>query len=181
VTCTGGCTKYCGNNDNCHAACSGSYAYLETEVTFEMQNASFPQLVSELGRISGKEIAFTPKAQGSPFNVGFKRAPLWEALQLLSEQGAVQVAGQDFEKLKRLRRSLLAGEKFSFCVMNTSVNTFVNDIAGITGLPLRITSGKSAATINLQLQDVALNEMLTAVSEQTGTKIIAAGPDSGGR
>ncbi|MDT5270820.1 MAG: hypothetical protein QOH49_3006 [Acidobacteriota bacterium] len=178
VTCTGGCTKYCGNNDNCHAACSGAFGYLDTEVSIEMQSASYSQLVDELARASGKEINFTPKVPETPFNVGFKRAPLWEALKLLSEQGTVQVAGQDFEKLRRLRRSLLGGEKFSFCVKNTSVNTFVNDLAGLTGLPLRVTSGRPTATINLQLQDVGLTEMIAAVSEQTGTRIIEAGAES---
>jgi hypothetical protein len=99
----------------------------------------------ELARVSGKDIAFSPTKPDMLFNAGFKRAALWDALKLLSEQGTVQVAGQDFEKLKRLRRSLLTGEEFSFCVKNTPVGTFVSDIAGLTGLPLE----SSARVVNL--------------------------------
>jgi hypothetical protein len=151
------------------------------EVTFEVQNAKYPQLVAELARTSGKDITFSPTTPDMVFNAGFKRATLWDALKLLSDQGAVQVAGQDFEKLKRLRRSLLTGEKFSFCVTNTPVNTFVEDVAGLTGLPLRITRGRPTATVNVKLQDVTLSDMINAVSEQTGTKIIEEGADSIGR
>jgi hypothetical protein len=146
-----------------------------------MQNASYPQLVAELARASGKDITFSPTTPDMVFNVGFKRATLWDALKLLSDQGTVQVAGQDFEKLKRLRRSLLTGEKFSFCVTNTPVNTFVSDVAGLTGLPLRITAGRPTAMINVKLQDATLTDMISAVSEQTDTKIIEESADAVGR
>ena len=181
VSCRGSCTKYCGNNDNCHAACSGSYGYLDTEVSFDMQNAQYPQLVTELGRVSGQEISFTPANPAAVFNVGFRRATLWDALKVLADEGSVKVAGQDFEKLRRLRRSLLAGDKFSFCLKGTPVNTFVSDLRGITGLPLHVTSGRPSATANLELQNVGLEEIIAAVSEQTGTKIITDGSNSGDR
>jgi hypothetical protein len=160
---------------------SGGHAFLEMETTLQMQNATYSQLVTELARISGKDITFSPKNPDMTFNVGFQRATFWDALKLLSEQGTVQVAGQDFEKLKRLRRSLLNGEKFSFCVTNTPVNTFVSDMVGLTGLPLRITAGKPTAMVNVRLRDAALSDMLRAVSEQTGTKIVEEGADSDGQ
>ena len=181
VTCSGGCTKFCGNNDNCSASCSGSYEIFATEVSFEMQNSTYPKLVAELARVSGKELAFSPTKPNMVFNAGFKRAPLWDALKMLSDQGTLHVAGQDFEKLKRLRRSLLSGEKFTSCVTNTPVNTFVNDVAGLTGLPLRIAGGRPMATVNVKLQDATLSDILNAVSEQTGTKIIQEGAGSGGQ
>lgn len=175
VSCTGGCTKFCGNNDNCYAYCSGFYGFLGTEATFEMQNASYPQLVTEVARASGKELSFSPARPGEVFNVGFKRAPLWDAFELLSEKGTVQVAGQDFERLKRLRRILVSGEKLNLCVKNTPVGTFINDMTALTGLPLRITGGSPMATVSVQLQGATLDEMITAVSEQTGTRIIEEG------
>jgi hypothetical protein len=144
-----------------------------------MRNSTYPELVSELARLSGKELTFSPTKPDMIFNVGFKRSPLWDALKLLSDQGTVQVSGQYFEKLKRLRRSLLSGEKISVCVKKTPVNTFVNDLASLTGLPLRITAGSHRATVNVQLQDITLADLLLAVSEQTGTKIIES-TDSGG-
>jgi hypothetical protein len=142
-----------------------------------MENGTYPSLVAELARVSGKELAFSPTKQNMIFNVGFKRATLWDALTLLSEQGTVRIDGQDFENLKRLRRSLLSGEQFSFCVKNTPVNTFVNDMIGLTGLPLRISGGSPKATVNIKLENATLTEILTAVSNQTGTEITQSSPN----
>src|SRR5258707_5962635 len=82
VTCKGGCTKFCGNNDNCSASCSGSFEYLGMEVTLEMQNANYPQLVNEMARLSAKDLSFSPAKPDMVFNVGFKRAVLWDAFKL---------------------------------------------------------------------------------------------------
>jgi hypothetical protein len=110
--------------------------------------------------------------------VGFKRSPFWNALELLSDQGAVQIEGQDFDKLRRLRRLLLGGDRITLCVKNTPVNTFVGDLVGLTGLPLRVTGGSPMAVVNVRLTSATFDEMLSKVSEQTGTKIVEAGPDS---
>src|SRR5215467_7980094 len=107
VTCKGGCTKFCGNNNNCYAECSGAYSYYGMEVTFEVQNATYPQLVAELSRISGKDIVFTPPKPDTLFNAGAKRAPLWDALKILANNGTVTIGGKDFEKLRTLRKLLL--------------------------------------------------------------------------
>lgn len=179
VSCAGGCTRYCGNNNNCYAYCSGSYSFLGREVTLQMKNANYPQLVAELADISGKEIAFSPTKSDIVFDVGFERAPLWDALELLSNHGTVRIAGQDFEKLKRLRRILLSEEKISFGVKNTPINTVVNDMASLTGLPLRITAGSPMSTVNVQLRNVTLNDILAKVSEQAGTKITEEGAEPG--
>jgi hypothetical protein len=181
VTCTGQCTKFCGNNDNCSASCSGFYSYFGNEVTFEMRNGNYSKLVAELVRVGGKDLEFSPTKPDMVFNVGFQGTTLWDALKVLSDQGTVHVAGQDFKKIKRLRRLLLAGERFSFGVNNTPVNTFVNDLAGLTGLKLNIIAGSPRATVNVELQDATLSDILHAVSEQTGTKIIEEGADTGGR
>lgn len=179
ISCQGGCTKFCGNNDNCHAECSGLYEVLGMQLTLEMQDSNYPRLLAELARVSGKELTFSPTKPDMVFNAGFKKATLWDALGLLSDHGTVRVAGQDFEKLKRLRRTLLSGERISFCVKNTPVNTFVNDIASLTGLRLRIIAGRPTATVNVELQDASLSDILNTVSEQTGTKIIDEGGDPG--
>lgn len=179
ISCQGGCTKFCGSNGNCHAKCSGDYAFLEMEVTLDIKNGTYPQLVTKLARLSGKSLEFSPTKPDMVFNAGFKRVPLWDALELLSDRGTVQVAGLDFEKLKRLRRLLLSGERISFCVKNTPADTFVSDMAGVTGLPLRIIAGRPMAIVNVQLEDVTLNDILAEVAEQTGTKIVEQGADAG--
>jgi len=136
-----------------------------------MQNGTYPQLVAALAHISGRDITFSPN-RPDLFNADYKRALLWDVLDMLSERGTVQIAGKDFERLKRLRKALLSGTRISLCVGRTPVSTFVNDMASLTGLPLRITAGKPLAVVNIKLQEVTLDEILAKVSEQTGTKIV---------
>jgi hypothetical protein len=145
------------------------------ESTLEMQNATYPQLVAALARISGKDIEFSPEKPDAVFNTGWKRATLWDVLDMLSDRGTVLITGKDFEKFKRLRRVLLSDTKISLCVRNTPVSTFVIDMASLTGLPFRITAGRPMAVVNLQLQHVSLDDILVKVSEQTGTTIIEEG------
>jgi len=178
ITCTGGCIKNCGNNNNCYAYCAGSYAFLGTEVTFEIQNGKYPQFVDKLARLSGKGIEFSPTNPDAVFTVGFSKATLWDALKVLSDHGTVRIEGQDFEEIKRLRRSLLSGERISFSV-TTTVNAFVNDMVGLTGLPLRITAGRPMAKANVKLNNASIGDIIAAVSTQTGTKIIDEGTGLG--
>jgi len=145
---------------------------LGTETTFEMQNGTYGKLVAELARLSGKNIAFSPAKQLPPFVLGFKQAALWDALEFLSDRGTVQIDGKDFESLRALRKSLLSGDRISLGVQNTPVSTFVNDMAGISGLPLRVAAGRPMSVVNVDIQAATLTEILAKVSEQTGTKIV---------
>jgi hypothetical protein len=140
------------------------------ETTLEMHNATYPQFVAALARISGRDIVFSPTKPDAVFNAGWKRATLWDVLDMLSDQGTMQIAGKDFEKFKRLRRLLLSGTKISLCVRNTPVSTFVIDMASLTGLPLR-----PIAVVNLKLQHATLDDILVKVAEQTGTTIRGKG------
>jgi hypothetical protein len=141
------------------------------KTSLELQNATYPQLVAALARISGKDIEFSPAKPNVTFNTGWKKATLWDLLDMLSDRGTVEIAGKDFEKIKRLRKALLSGTKISLCVRSTLVNTFVSDMASLTGLPLRITAGSGLAVVNLKLQHVTLDDILVRVAEQTGTTI----------
>ena len=175
TSCKGGCIAHCAGEGNCFAECSGFYEMFGMKTTLEMQNATYPQLVTVLTGISGKDIAFSPSKPDAVFNAGWKRATLWDVLDMFSDRGTLQIAGKDFEKVKRLRKALLSVTKISICVRNTPVNTFVSDMASLTGLPFRITAGRPKAVVNLKLQRVSLNEILGKVSEQTGTTIIERG------
>jgi hypothetical protein len=172
ISCQGGCTRFCGPGGNCYAECSGDYQFLGAETTLELQNATYPELVTALAHQSGKQVVFAPMKPDLIFNVGFKRAPFWSTLELLSDQGTVQVGGQDFEKLRKLRKILLAGDRITLCVKKTPLATFISDMVGLTGLPLRVTAGSPMALVNIRVSDATLDEMLSKVSEQTGTKIV---------
>ena len=178
VSCSGGCIKHCGYNDDCYAYCSGSYAFLAREVTFEVENGRYPEFVDKLSRASGKQIEFSPSTPDAVFTTGFKRATVWDALKVLSDHGKVRIAGQDFEELRRLRRNLLSGERVSFGVKKTTVSAFVNDISSLTGLPLRITAGRPMSNVNIDLKEATLDEIINAVADQTGTRITEEGAGS---
>lgn len=177
-SCSGGCTATCPS-DGCTVHCSGFYAFLQTEVTLQMQNATSKELVAEVAHLSGKEVAFSSKRPDVPFNLDVKRAPLWDVLEILSDNGTLLIAGEDFDKLRLTRRALFSGEKISLCVQNTPVNTFVNDLANLSGVPIHIIGGNTRAMVNVKLRDVTLKDILVKVSEQTDTLITDEDPDSG--
>jgi hypothetical protein len=181
ISCKGGCEQWCGPGGDCLAQCSGSLQLLGMETTLQMRNAKYPQLVSELARFSGSDLAFIAEKPDSVFSVDYKKAVLWDVLDMLSDRGTVQIAGQDFAKLKRLRKVLVSGSRLSLCVRNTPVNTFVNDMASLTGLSLRIVDGRPMTPVTVNLHDVTLDDVLIKVSEQTGTKIVEEGADPGAR
>lgn len=182
ISCAGGCFKACRNNGDCYAECSGEMEIFGAEISLDVSDGTYSELTSKLAKISGKEITFVTTA-GDPakpdeiITVGLKRAPLWEGLQFLADRGTIRVNGKDFESYIRLRQALLSGQRFNFGVKNTPVNTFVTDVAGLTGLPLRITSGRPMSIANLELNDVTLDEFISRVSEQTGTRIGEAKDD----
>lgn len=104
--------------------------------------------------------------------LNLERLHLWDVLSMLSDRGAIQIQEYDFEQLRRLRKRLLSDEKLSLSVQNTPLNIFVNDMAALTGLPLRIANGNPLATLTIKLSDVTLNDILIKASLQTRTKIV---------
>src|SRR5260370_13515292 len=80
TSCQRGCITHCAGQGDCFAECSGFYEMFGMKTTLEMQNATYPQLVAALARISGKEIAFSPTKPDAVFNTGWRRATLWDVL-----------------------------------------------------------------------------------------------------
>lgn len=179
-TCVRGCIATCPSN-GCTVHCSGFTQFFETEATMRMQSVTRGQLVAEVARLSGKDISFSSTKPDVPFNLDVNRAPLWDVLEILADQGTVIIAGEDFEKLRATRRALLSGEKISICVHNTPVSTFVSDLSNLSGLPIRVRAGNPRTTVNVKLQEVALTDIIQKVSEQTGVEIINEDDESAGR
>lgn len=171
VTCSGGCVNFCAGQGDCYGACSGVYTGLGIKASPNAKRGNSSELVSELARISRRDITFVPAQQNTVFNIETKSVAFWDLLDELSERGAVQIDGQNFERLKRLRKILRGGERVSLCVGHTPLATFVDDAASITGLPIRIVGGPRSVTLNIRLRSVTLKEILSRVSEVTGTEI----------
>jgi hypothetical protein len=181
IQCPGGCTHFCGNDDNCYASCSGHAGGLGVELPLESQSVSSSKVVAESSRVSGRYITFSAKRPDKVVKVSLKKATVWEALELLSKHGTVLVDGQNFEKLKSLRKILLYDQKISYCVKDLRVGTMVNELSTLTGLPLRITEGDPTATVNICLQEVTLWDIISDASAQSGVKIVEVGAGVGGR
>lgn len=179
ISCKGKCQKYCGTQGDCWAACSGFWGVFGLETNLELTNGDYSQLTSLLAQTSGQDISFTKfkldPGNNHMFNIGFKKAPLWDALEFLADRGTVVIGGRDFESMRRLRKALLSGERFNFGVSNTPVDTFVADLAGITGLPLRIAGGNPMTLATVELPEATLEEIIEEVSRKTETKIIERG------
>ena len=156
---------------DCEANCSGFYQFFGLETTIQLQNGTNGQLVSELARISGKQISYSPTRPNELVNADYKKAVFWDVLEVLADRGTVQIAGRNFEKYRRLREVMLSDSRFSTCISNTPVTTYVNDLSGLTGLPLHITSGPPMGVINLKVKNVTLKELLDKVYDETGTRI----------
>lgn len=181
MTCEGGCQAYCNPQGDCVAFCSGRQGYLGGVITANLVNGTYPQLVDELSRVSGQKISYIPRKPNILINIDSKNGALWDMLSHLSDRGELQVAGQDFSKIRKLRRDLLSGGKVNFCVRETPIEMLVSDLANLTGLRLRVAAGSTAATVTGQFRDVSLSEILDAASEQTGSTIVNEGPAFVGR
>lgn len=171
ASCSGGCIAHCNSGGDCEAECSGFYQFFGLQTTIQLQNGTYGQLVSELARISGKQISYSPTRPNVLVSADYKKAVFWDVLDVLSDRGTVQIAGRDFKKYKRLRDVMLSDSRFSTCISNTPVTTYVADLSGLTGLPLHITDGPPMALINVRAKNVTLDELLDKVYEQTGTRI----------
>lgn len=184
--CNGQCQKYCGNNGDCWGECSGFYGTLALETNIDLPYGDYSLLTSLLAQTAGKDISFTrsksdPGRSDMLFNVGFKKAPLWDALQFLADRGTVRIGGRDFESIRRLRKALLSGERLNFGVKNTPVNTFVTDLAGITGLRLHVVGGNPMTIANAELPEATLDEIIAEVEKRTETRIVDRSRDNNSR
>src|SRR5205085_489015 len=74
ISCPRGCIQHCAGQGDCYAECSGFYELFATETTIQMQNATYPELVAALARISGRDLAFSPTNPDVLFNADYKRA-----------------------------------------------------------------------------------------------------------
>lgn len=140
-------------------------------VSLQMRDGSSRQLSAELARITSSEIVVSPNKPDETYTFDFKKALLWDVLEILSERGKVQIAGEDFSKLLRIRKAFLTGEKMSVCIRQAPVRHIVDQLASLSGLPIRTTSGNPDIIVTLSLKDVTLKDITAKITEQTGMQI----------
>jgi hypothetical protein len=180
VSCPGGCIADCPSG-GCYATCKkgtngegggGDIApILMMPINLELHGGGNRQLASEIARITGREFVFLPDNPNEPVNLDVKDLPLWDVLEVLSRRGKVRIGGHDFSTLQIVRKALVNSERMSVCINNVSVQGVVEEFAGMSGLPIRVTSGDAESLVTLSVKGVTLEELLAQVSSQTGVGI----------
>lgn len=179
INCTGGCFAYCANNDSCRATClrdseSGGGKHemmLSMPVTLRFRESNGRDVSAELARVTGAEVTFSPSRADATINLEVDRLPLWNVLEILSESGRIQIAGDDFSSLRKARRALLYGERVSLCVQGATVRRLVSEMRYLTGLDIRVMSGDVNAVVNYSAKNVTFDEIVAQVSERAGVQI----------
>jgi hypothetical protein len=164
----------CASRDLCingDSARNGIAAALKLPVTLELRSGTNKQFSDELSRVTGKRIAVLPSKPNEPFNVDIKNASLWDVLESFSMRGLVTIDGEDFSKLQAVRKALAGGGKVSVCIKGASLGRVVEELSGLTGQPLRVTSGDEKALVTLSAKEITLEGILSRLSAQTGAQI----------
>lgn len=146
---------------------------LKMSITLELRHGNNHQLSDELTRITGKRIAVSPSKPDEAINLDVKDAPLWDVLETLSQSRTVLIEGEDFLKLQALRQSLLTDNKVSVCIHNAPLEMVVNELSGLSGKSLHITSGNTKTPVTLSSKRITLEKILSRLSAQTGAQIEA--------
>jgi hypothetical protein len=141
------------------------------QVSTRQTKSTSKKVASELSHITGQSVVFTPFKADDAISFDVKRAALWDVLEILSASGKIEIAGEDFSKLQRVRKALVTGEKMSFCVHNASVERTIAEFASLSGMPIRATSGDPKTIVTLSVKDVTFEEVLAQLSSQTGVEI----------
>lgn len=173
IGCPDGCYAICSSGGSCSAGCRPA---LEQQapvdsISLQANNSNADQLSSDLTRISGRAIVFTPSNPNAAFSFDFRNIKIWDALDVLTRSGRVQIDGQDFRTLQNIRRAFLAGERVNVCFRNMPVEGLTKMLSFVSGLPLRVTSADAQTQVNVTLEEATLREIIAAVSAQTGAQI----------
>lgn len=172
ISCAGGCIAICPSG-RCRAKCSDETGFFEYDMRVTMQQigSNGKQISSELARITGQPVVFTPFKADDTISLDVKRAKLWDLLEILSASGKIEIGGDDFAKLQSIRNALVTGEKISVCIQNTTIQRVIREFASLSGLRIRTTSGDPKTVVNLSVKDVTLEEILAQLSSQGNVEI----------
>jgi type II secretory pathway component GspD/PulD (secretin) len=174
ISCRGGCLSWCPT-DGCIAQClSGPGSRIGVtvnSVTLHLRDSRATQVSDELARVTGQEVVFSPATPDTTVTLDADNTPIWDVLETLSRSGRIQISGIDFYNIKAVRRTLLNGEPIAVCAHGMTVKRFVNELRFMTGLDVQVTSGDANAIVNYNGHGVYLNDIMSEVSERTGTQI----------
>lgn len=179
-SCPRGCIAVCPGQGTCRATCSGGTEVggddgglfsLAMPVTMHHAGSSSKQVASELSRITGRSVVYSPYGTDDPVTLDVKKAELWDVLDALSMSGKIQIGEDDFSKLQNIRRALVAGEKVTVCIHGATVQRVVSEFAALSGRRLHVTAGNPKTIVNLTVKDVTFEEFVEQLKSQSGVEI----------
>lgn len=144
---------------------------LKLPITLELRGGSARQLSAELSRLTGRQISFLPIRPDDPVNLDVKDARLWDMLEALSGSGRVQIEGADFTLFQATHQALTGGGKVSVCIKAASVAHVVDELSGLSGKALRVTSGDEKALVTRSAEGITQEGILSRVAEQSGAQV----------
>jgi hypothetical protein len=140
-------------------------------VTMHHVGSSGKQIASDLARITGQPVVFSPYRADDLISLDVKKAELWDVLDALSMSGKIQISGDEFSKLQSIRSALVAGEKVSVCIHGATVKRVVTEFASLSGRKVQLTSGDPKAIVNLTVKDVTFEEFIALLASQNGVEV----------
>ncbi len=164
-SCSGRALRVNGDADE------GIGAALKLPVTLELRGGTNRQLSDELSRIAGKRIVVLPMKADEAINVDIKNASLWDVLESFSMRGVVTIEGEDFSKLRSVRKALAGGGEISVCIKGASLGRVVGLLSGLSGQPLRVTWGDEKALVVLAAKGLVLERVISRLSSETGAQV----------
>lgn len=183
VSCPGGCIAVCPSG-GCSAKCTktgggpgglsdedGELFSLAMPVTMQHVGSSGKQIASDLSRITGQPVVFSPYRADDPISLDVKKAELWDVLDALSMSGKIQIGGDDFSKLQSIRSALVAGEKVTVCIHGATVQHVVAEFASLSGRKIKLTSGDPKAIVNVTVKDITFEGLIALIASQSGVEI----------
>lgn len=172
VTCSRGCSAICAGKDSCYAACGNFEAdLLHVRVTLTVVNGDGKEVSDKLTSESGTAIVFVPRRAKEPFNINLVDSPLYDVLSVLANRGRITVKGEDFRKIQRIHDMMLKDGRLSITFSNVTAQVALDKLSFLSGRSFVVESGDAAAQVNLSLRQATLEEIVAAISKQTGVKV----------
>lgn len=172
--CRAGCLAYCPPG-NCRFTCVGE-EYEETlnmsvPITLNLKRANSQQVAAALSRLTSTQVTFDPRQSRETFDLNVKDKPLWDVLEELLSRGKIHIAKEDFGHLRSMRQSLLNGERIAVCFTNVTAERLATELSFLSGRDVYVASGEPELVVNYTGKGVTFEEIVTAVSQETGVVI----------
>jgi len=174
ATCPRGCLAFCPS-DNCRVYCVPVRRPTPSPTPRVRPQATFNDRI-ETPAGPMRDVAIEVISPIIPTHTSYsptvQRASLQGGRLIHTSDTDIQKGREDVYHLRKVRTSLLHGERMSVCFSNISAGDLAAELSFITGLQI-VAERKDAVTgVNYSGKSVTLGEMLSQVSELSGVQFL---------